>query len=189
MSILILVLSLAFWGVLHSLLASYAAKGRIKLEGWYRLAYNAFALVSFAPILYLMLTLPDRPIYQVPSPWNVVMLGGQLLAILFLLIAIRQTDILSFLGFRQILEGEKPGRLITAGLYRWVRHPLYTGILLFMWLTPIMTQNILTVYLGLTMYILIGAYFEEKKLLSEFEGYAEYKRKTPMLIPGPRKII
>jgi protein-S-isoprenylcysteine O-methyltransferase Ste14 len=189
MSILILVFSLALWGVVHSLLASQAAKGRIKLEGWYRLAYNTFAVVSFVPILYLMRMLPDQPIYQVPSPWNVLMFGGQLLAILLILLAVRQTDVLSFLGLRQISEGETSLKLISHGLYRWVRHPLYTGILLFMWLTPTMTQNILTVYVGLTIYILIGAYFEEKKLLREFEGYAEYKRKTPMLIPGPRKLI
>jgi methanethiol S-methyltransferase len=189
MSILILVLSLALWGYVHSLLASHAAKGRIKLGRGYRLAYNAFALLSLMPILYLMRTLPDRSIYQVPAPWNVLMFGGQLLAILLVLLAIRQTDILSFLGLRQISEGEKPARLITQGLYRWVRHPLYTGILLFMWLTPTMTQNILTVYLGLTIYILIGASFEEKKLMRDFDGYAEYKRKTPMLIPGPRRLM
>jgi protein-S-isoprenylcysteine O-methyltransferase Ste14 len=189
MSILILILALALWGVVHSLLASYTAKRSIKLGGWYRLAYNAFAVLSFVPVLYLMTTMPDRPIYQMPSPWNVFMFGGQLLAMGLLLIAIRQTDILSFLGFRQLSEGEKTAKLITHGPYRWVRHPLYTGILLFMWLTPTMTQNILSVYLGLTVYILIGAYFEEKKLLREFQEYAEYKRKTPMLIPGPRKII
>ena len=189
MSILILFASLALWGYVHSLLASYVAKRRLNFGSWYRFAYNVFSVLTFAPILYLMRTLPDRGIYQVPSPWNVLMFGGQLLAILILLVAVRQTDVLSFLGFRQLSEGEQPAKLITHGLYRWVRHPLYTGILLFMWLTPTMTQNILTVYLGLTIYILIGAYFEEKKLLREFEGYAEYKRKTPMLIPGPRKII
>ena len=185
MSILILFVSLALWGYVHSVLASYFAKRKINLGRWYRLAYNAFALLSFAAILTLMRTLPDRLIYQVPAPWNILMFGGQLLAILLLLIVIMQTDILSFIGFRQLSEGEQPGKLITRGLYRLVRHPLYTAILLFIWLTPTMTQNSLTVYLGATAYILVGAYFEEKKLSREFgESYVEYKRKTPMLIPG-----
>ncbi len=185
MSILILVVSLALWGYVHSVLASYFAKGKINLGRWYRLAYNAFALLTFAPILALMRTLPDRSIYQIPAPWNVLMFGGQLLALLLLLIAIMQTDILSFIGLRQLSDGEKPAKLTTRGLYRLVRHPLYTGILLFIWLTPTMTQNSFTVYLGATIYILIGAYFEEKKLSREFgEAYVEYKRKTPMLVPG-----
>jgi protein-S-isoprenylcysteine O-methyltransferase Ste14 len=39
-------------------------------------------------------------------------------------------------------------------------------------------------YIGATVYILVGAYFEERKLLREFgAAYAEYKSKTPMLIP------
>jgi protein-S-isoprenylcysteine O-methyltransferase Ste14 len=37
---------------------------------------------------------------------------------------------------------------------------------------------------GATIYILIGAYFEERKLSREFgAAYADYKSKTPMLIP------
>ena len=61
----------------------------------------------------------------------------------------------------------------------------YTFGLLFIWLTPVVTLNSLTVYIGATIYILVGAYFEERKLLREFgEAYAEYKRTTPMLIPG-----
>src|SRR5688500_1970707 len=129
MSVFILLVSLVLWGYVHSVLASRASKGKIDLGHWYRLAYNAFAILTFVPILYLMRTLPDRPVYQVPAPWNVLMFGGQLLAILLLLIAIMQTDILSFLGFRQLSEREKPAKLITSGLYRWMRHPLYTGIL------------------------------------------------------------
>ncbi len=189
MSIFILLLALAIWGIVHSFLASHFAKGMISLKtggaDLYRLTYNVFALISFAPILYLMRTLPDQPIYQVASPWNLFMFGGQLFALLMLLIAFLQTDSLSFVGLRQLFEKETTGALVTRGMYRIVRHPLYTFGLLFIWLTSTMTQNSLTVYLGATLYILIGTYFEERKLLLDFgEAYAEYQRKTPMLIPG-----
>lgn len=189
MSIFVLLLALAIWGIVHSFLASHFAKGMVSLKAggadFYRLTYNVFALISFVPILYLMRTLPDQPIYQVASPWNLLMFGGQLFALLMLLIAFLQTDSLSFVGLRQLFEKETTGALITRGLYRIVRHPLYTFSLLFIWLTSTMTQNSLTVYLGATLYILIGTYFEERKLLLDFgEAYAEYQRKTPMLIPG-----
>jgi protein-S-isoprenylcysteine O-methyltransferase Ste14 len=189
MSIFILLLALALWGVVHSFLASRLAKDLFHLKvgsmDFYRLAYNIFAAISFLPILYLMATLPDQLAYAVPSPWSWVMLGGQLLSAILLLTAFLQTDSLSFIGLRQLFEEEKAGALVTRGLYRVVRHPLYTFGLLFIWLTPTVSQNSLTVYIGATIYTLIGAYFEERKLLRDFGGeYAAYKQKTPMLVPG-----
>ena len=188
MSIFILLLVLALWGVIHSFLASHFAKDRIPAKvgdmDVYRLGYNIFSVISFAPILYLMRTLPDRPAYQIQSPWNILMFGGQLLSALLLLVAVLQTDTLSFIGLRQLFEKSQSGALVTHGLYRLVRHPLYLFGLLFTWLTPMVTQNSLTVYIGATIYTLVGTYFEEQKLLRDFgEVYAEYKRKTPMLIP------
>jgi protein-S-isoprenylcysteine O-methyltransferase Ste14 len=189
MSIFILLLALAIWGVVHSFLASHMAKDLFRLRvgsmDFYRLAYNVFAGISFLPILYLMATLPNQPVYEVPSPWNLVMFGGQLLSLILLAVAFLQTDSLSFIGLRQLFEAEKSGALVVHGLYKMVRHPLYTFSLLLIWLTPSVSQNSLTVYIGSTLYILVGTYFEERKLLREFgEAYADYKKSTPMLIPG-----
>ena len=189
MSIFILLLALALWGVVHSFLASHLAKDLFHLKmgnlDFYRLAYNIFAAISFLPILYLMAILPDQLAYEVQSPWNMVMYGGQLLSVILLVTAFLQTDSLSFVGLRQLFEEEKSGALVTRGLYRVVRHPLYTFGLLFIWLTPTVSQNSLTVYIGATIYTLIGAYFEERKLMRDFGGeYAAYKQKTPMLISG-----
>jgi protein-S-isoprenylcysteine O-methyltransferase Ste14 len=189
MSIFILLLALAIWGVVHSFLASHLAKDLFRLKigsmDFYRLAYNIFSAISFLPILYLMVTLPNQLVYEVPSPWNLVMFGGQLLSVILLVVAFLQTDSLSFVGLRQLFEVEKSGALVVHGLYKIVRHPLYTFSLLFLWLTPSVSQNSLTVYIGSTLYILIGTYFEERKLLREFgEAYADYKKSTPMLIPG-----
>jgi protein-S-isoprenylcysteine O-methyltransferase Ste14 len=92
---------------------------------------------------------------------------------------------LAFVGLRQILTDEENGKLVTGGLYRFVRHPLYTFGLLILWLTPSMTINSLIFYISLTVYIFVGTYFEERKLLREFgQEYADYKTATPMLIPG-----
>jgi protein-S-isoprenylcysteine O-methyltransferase Ste14 len=96
-----------------------------------------------------------------------------------------QTDVLSFVGLRQLVADEEKSDLVTGGLYRFVRHPLYTFSLLILWLSPAMTVNTFIVYLALTMYILIGVIFEERKLLREFgQKYSNYKSVTPMLIPG-----
>ena len=154
---------------------------------FYRLLYNLFAVISFLPILYLMIFLPDRALYSVPAPFSVLMRLGQGISLVFLIAAVFQTGVLSFAGLQQLLEEEKRGQLMTGGFYRYVRHPLYTFSLLVLWLSPTMSLNTFIVYLGLTIYILIGIAFEERKLLREFgEEYARYRSVTPMLIPGRR---
>lgn len=184
MSILIILLSLALWGVVHSILASHFAKDMFKTR-FYRLAYNFFSVVSFAPILYLLVILEDQTLYQVPAPWSLILLGGQALSALLLFVAVLQTDTLAFIGLRQLFEEEKSGQLVTRGLYTLVRHPLYLFSILFLWLSPSMSVNSLVFNIGVTLYFVIGAYFEERKLLRDFgNAYAEYKRRTPFLIPG-----
>jgi len=190
-----LLLVIALWGIVHSLLASNNAKNffhRTLGDGFmrlYRLLYNLFAVISFLPILYLMMVMPDRMFYEVPAPFNLFMRLGQGISIILLITAAFQTDLLSFVGLRQVFEEEKKGPLMTGGLYHYVRHPLYTFGLLILWLSPYMSLNSFIVYLALTVYILIGIVFEERKLLREFgEEYASYRSVTPMLIPG-RRII
>jgi protein-S-isoprenylcysteine O-methyltransferase Ste14 len=190
MSIIYLVAAIGIWGLVHSLLASIPAKNffRERLGAgfmrFYRLGYNIFSVLTFLPILYLMVVLPDRLLYSMPAPWSFLMLAGQALAALGLLVGVLQTDTLSFIGLRQFFEEEKSGKLVTHGLYRFIRHPLYTFGLLFIWLSPTMTANSLIVSIAATIYTIVGAFFEERKLLREFgKPYADYKRDTPMLIP------
>jgi protein-S-isoprenylcysteine O-methyltransferase Ste14 len=115
-----------------------------------------------------------------------LMLAGQLFAAVLEVVGVLQTDTLSFIGVRQLFEGyERPSKLVIRGLYRWVRHPLYSAGLLFIWLTPVMSQNSLILYTAITVYILVGAFFEEKKLVREFGAdYEAYRRGTAMLVPG-----
>jgi methanethiol S-methyltransferase len=190
MSILYIILSLLLWGLIHSILASLSFKsflinlfGKSWMRG-YRLFYNVFSLITFVPILYLVAILPNAPLYSVPAPWSYLMLLGQGLGALLLVIGVLQTDTLSFVGLRQLVQEESPAALVTNGLYRLVRHPLYTAGLIFLWLSPQVTVNSFTLYIGATIYIFTGAFFEERKLTREFgAAYAEYKSKTPMLIP------
>jgi protein-S-isoprenylcysteine O-methyltransferase Ste14 len=187
-----LVFAVLIWGVIHSLTASLGAKESVRRTlgdtgtRYYRLAYNIFSVISFAPILWLMFILPDRVLYRIAAPWIYFSLAGQIAAVVLLAIGVLQTDPLAFVGLRQLFEGEKrSSRLVTRGLYRWVRHPLYTAGLLFIWLTPSMSRNSLTVMIAATVYIIVGASYEERKLEREFgAAYAEYKATTPMLIPG-----
>jgi protein-S-isoprenylcysteine O-methyltransferase Ste14 len=154
------------------------------LERFYRLAYNVFAVVSFLPVLVVMFLVPDRTLYLVPLPWSLFMVGGELLAVAALFSSFRQTDIWDFIGLRQLGESDKPSKLTTSGLYKYVRHPLYSAGMAFIWLLPLMTVNILMVNIAMTVYVIIGASFEERKLRRAFgQEYIDYSAVTPMFIP------
>jgi protein-S-isoprenylcysteine O-methyltransferase Ste14 len=189
----IIFVAVLLYGVIHSLLASNHAKELARrwfgeaAERGYRLAYNIFAVLSFLPLLALVALLPDRTLYILPMPWSLIALAVQGAAVLALLVGLWQTGMWSFLGLRQLVQpaGEGDPQLVVRGLYRWVRHPLYTAGLAFIWFTPLMTLNLLALNIGLTAYLVIGAYFEERKLLRVFRpAYANYQRSTPMLLPG-----
>lgn len=190
MSMLYILISFILWGVVHSVLAANGMKkwltrrlGMPLMRG-YRLFYNIFSFISFLPILYLVAALPDVPLYSTPAPFAYAMVLGQALGVVLLIVGVLQTDTLHFIGLRQFVEKEKPSQLIRGGLYKYVRHPLYTAGLLILWLSPAMTVNSLIMVMGATSYILVGAYFEEKKLVTEFgQAYLDYKSRTPMLIP------
>jgi protein-S-isoprenylcysteine O-methyltransferase Ste14 len=189
----LILLAALVYGLLHSFLASLAVKRWARqwlgpaFDRWYRLAFNFFATLTLFPILILLIVMPDKRIYSIPYPWVMITLMIQLIAAGVLLISLRQTGIAPFLGLRQtsLEEDSSPPHLVTDGLYRYVRHPLYSAGLVIIWLTPVLTWNLLGLIVGLTVYIFIGAYFEERKLLGEFgKSYVEYRRRTPMLLPG-----
>jgi protein-S-isoprenylcysteine O-methyltransferase Ste14 len=187
-----LILSVLIWGALHSTLASLKAKELAHrwfgpaADRFYRLAYNLFALASFGPVLVIIFLTPDRQLYLVPLPWMALMIAGQLLAMVALVVGFLQMDVWEFVGLRQTTGSlsSRGGELLISGLYRHVRHPLYTAGLAFIWLMPLMTANVLAINIALSLYVVIGAWFEERKLMHEFgEAYAAYQRQTPMLVP------
>jgi protein-S-isoprenylcysteine O-methyltransferase Ste14 len=192
MDMLQIILSVLVWGLLHSLLASHKVKQWARRilgtvgNRFYRLAYNVFAGLSFLPVLLLSARTPDRQLYRVPLPWSGLMVLGELIAVVALALGFMQTDGMEFIGLRQLGERDDPPRLTTSGLYRYVRHPLYSAGLAFIWLLPLMTTNILAINLGLTAYVVIGAIFEERKLRIVFgQEYVDYAAHTPMFIPFP----
>jgi protein-S-isoprenylcysteine O-methyltransferase Ste14 len=75
--------------------------------------------------------------------------------------------------------------LVTTGPYRYVRHPIYTGIILGLVGTALATTLYLLVAAALvTGFFAFSATREERFLTEEFpEAYPAYKRSTKMLIP------
>lgn len=73
---------------------------------------------------------------------------------------------------------------VTPGPYKFVRHPLYVGWLTAFWATPTMTVSHLIFAAGMSVYILIAIYFEERNLVEHHgSDYAKYRQRVGMLIP------
>ncbi len=68
--------------------------------------------------------------------------------------------------------------------YKFVRHPLYVGWILFFWGAPVMTAGHLLFAVGMTAYILIAIRYEERDLVKFLgDDYVRYQERVPMLIP------
>jgi len=74
------------------------------------------------------------------------------------------------------------------GLYKRVRNPLMLGFLLSFWAAPVMTTSRLLLAAGMTAYIFIGIYFEERTNAQHLgEPYIKYRAETSMILPVPGK--
>jgi methanethiol S-methyltransferase len=85
---------------------------------------------------------------------------------------------------------DQPAPFVVQGPYRWVRHPLYSCVLVLFWANPDVTLDRLLFSLLWTGWICIGAHLEERDLVREFgSAYQQYQKAVPMLIPwrGPLK--
>ena len=135
-----------------------------------------------------MAVLPAQTLYMVPSPWREVMVLGQLIAMALAGITVLQTGAFHFLGLTQLISKNptQNSPLNLRGFYRWVRHPLYTFSLMFIWLTPAMNTNTLTAFILFTLYFHFGSIYEERRMVAEFGPvYEDYCRQVPRLIPVP----
>ena len=78
------------------------------------------------------------------------------------------------------------GKLVTTGIYRYIRHPQYTGLLLLSlgMLIEWATLPLLVLFPVMVIMYVRLARREEKDMLGEFgEEYSAYKDRTKMFIP------
>jgi len=171
---------------------------RTKALLWVPMVVSA-VLVLFLALGYLIVT-----ILRMPTSFAFtlhVRLFGVLLLVVGLLLLIwlfryrRPTDILvsTYTTFSKMrgVSLEKPlGRiepLVICGPYRYVRHPLYLGVVLLFvgwWILLDHTSLLFSAILLLIWFCLVIAPFEEKELRSMFgDQYEQYSREVPRIIP------
>ena len=190
---IVVFISMAAWGFLHSWMASFANKKLArryfgeKLSRYYRLIFIAVAGLTLFPILAMPLFFPAKVLWRIPPPWLIVTIALQLLALVAILVTFLYIDWMAFIGFRQLTnpDAERENRLVIRGMYRFVRHPLYLFSIILLWLIPWMTDVLLAFVIASTLYFIIGTIPEERKLLDIYgDQYRRYQEQVPRIIPG-----
>ncbi|MDH3504799.1 MAG: isoprenylcysteine carboxylmethyltransferase family protein [Nitrospirota bacterium] len=95
---------------------------------------------------------------------------------------------LQVMGLRQVKvfpEVPGQGKLIVLGPYRWIRHPMYTSVLLvtLAWTLGSPLPYRILLWVGLVMTLSVKLRYEERLLMERFPDYEAYQRQTKRLIP------
>lgn len=90
-------------------------------------------------------------------------------------------------GWRQVHRARKEDRLVTSGLYAYVRHPQYTGLFIALFGEGVVhwpTLFSVALFPVIVMIYVWLAYREEQQVIARFgDTYREYQRQVPMFIP------
>jgi protein-S-isoprenylcysteine O-methyltransferase Ste14 len=84
------------------------------------------------------------------------------------------------------IQAERKQQVVSTGVYGFVRHPMYLGGIVLFIGTPLLLGSIYGVLIGVLISFLLVARIigEERMLVKELEGYADYKKKVKYrLIP------
>ncbi len=79
------------------------------------------------------------------------------------------------------------GALTTDGLYRHVRHPIYSGVLLAVAGVTVRSGSVLVLAVGAATVVFfhLKARWEEERLQERYPDYPEYAARTPRFVPRP----
>ncbi|MCE1163707.1 MAG: isoprenylcysteine carboxylmethyltransferase family protein [Thiomonas sp.] len=89
-------------------------------------------------------------------------------------------------NFNIVPEPRQGAHLVTTGPYRWVRHPMYVALLLFMAGVAAAAHSPVqwALWLALCVVLNFKAAMEERLLSGVWPEYAGYQRVTRRFIPG-----
>ncbi|MCW7540777.1 protein-S-isoprenylcysteine O-methyltransferase [Aquabacterium sp. A7-Y] len=170
------------WPHVEANRANRVARSRVsRLEQW--LMFGVFLTLLGLPMFYLATPWLDALNYQLPSALP-MLAAGMMAASLWLFYLAH-----AHLGrqWSPSLEVHAEHRLVTEGVYRLVRHPMYASIWLFALAQPLLIQNAVAGALAVPGFALL--YFlrvprEEALMLDTFgDEYRAYMRRAGRVLP------
>lgn len=198
-----IVLTMLLWGVFgvqHSVLARPRTKAAIQD------CCGVFFTLRLYPVLYFLSQCiiflfiydilkhlkPSVTLYQLSVELDNFRYLLNRAANIFLIITIFHFDVARFVGFSQLLsifirinDKKTEQNLNKRFLYKYIRHPMYLGIIL-VYLTSTSSYNELY-FINLAciiFYIEVGSFYEERSLIEKFgDSYVLYQSQTAKYIP------
>jgi protein-S-isoprenylcysteine O-methyltransferase Ste14 len=191
----LLLLMWVLYCLIHSVLAMKSIKSFVAaISGsffrYYRLVYTLLATTGLLALLYFQ--------YSLASPMLISEIAVQYISLIILVlpgVLVMMISIIKYFkllsGIRTLYEAKPSAELLKKGIHNYIRHPLYSGTLLFTWglffIFP-MLNNLIAAGV-ITGYVFLGIQLEEKKLLIEFgDSYLDYMSRVPMLIPDFKRL-
>ena len=139
---------------------------------------NLLVILQFALIAAIVLMAVD----EVNEPW--IYIGG----VLFIAPGL----IIIYFGIKQLggsltvhPQPKSDAKLIETGLYKVVRHPIYTGLLLATFGSVVQSMAVVKLFVWLILVVVLNykARWEEKLLSETYANYTDYMTRTGRFVP------
>ncbi len=139
---------------------------------------NVLVALQFILIAMILLMASD----EVNVPW--IYFGGVLFiapGIVILFLSIKQLG--SSLTANPVPR--ESGKLIETGIYKYVRHPIYTGLLLATLGSCVQSMAVVKFFVWFVLLALLiyKARFEERLLVKKYSTYSDYMKRTGRFVP------
>lgn len=184
-------ISLPIWisgllfALIHSVFAAEPCKQWFYRLGMtpqrYRLLYSIFALLLTLIWLFYIYQLPDKPLYHINGWLNGLMIAVQLAGLWIVFLSLKAFDTALFLGMKAMIDSREPFH--EHGIYRYVRHPMYSGFMLALFASPAQSVNSLNLAICIAFYFLIGSRYEEQRMIRMHPEYTDYRKRVPAFVP------
>ena len=169
------VILIAGWLVYFALHSAMA--GRVN-----RIVYVLISTLGLLALLFYNGSIHSLKFFVSEGPVRYVSLMLTTFGVMIIQTSFRQYNFKGFIGL-----SSEPSQLRTDGILQYVRHPIQAGIILIVLGFFFFIPNLPTLIscLCALIYIPIGIYLEEKKLVAMYgDQYIEYRKKVPAIVPN-----
>ena len=189
---LLIVSGVLIFGLQHSGISALRIKNRI-IDRWgkegYAKLFNATSIVGII-VPFIAMNYWDW-FYFIIEPALIQPLlfaSGVVLIIVGLVVTMMASRVISVSTVAD-MRTDREAELVTGGIYSRTRHPLYLAtILLLLGLAALYPFDRVIVFsIALSIYVIVGAYLEERKLIIHYgQTYLEYRKQAGFMLPRIR---
>lgn len=146
--------------------------------GWDRLVLSGVYVTAIAWLVLMPLD-AERLHWSPPFPvWMKVVGGLMLLPSLYLIQCATMEN--TYMSTLVRVQNERDHRVISSGVYGFVRHPLYLGCVLLMYGAPLLLGSVVGLIIATagSAVLVVRIIGEENLLATNLDGYDEYRRRV-----------